>query len=410
MKVLILTSSSSWGGTEVHTLALATTLADRGHAVNILSLGHEPPWEAGRARHAGVTLSRLALPGPLRKLGFWTWRGLLGRFAADVAIFPKGHVNCGSFALDLAARRRFGRYLTIEHLLGPPLGVRVGGSHFFGMIPGLGLWWYRQWLHYHTRGLGPRRVICVSEAVKARLTQEYRWPARKVLTVRNGIDTSRFWPDARLRAATRRRWGLAEDALVCGVVSRLAPEKGCEVALASFAKLMGEAGRRSHLVFVGEGPMAPELRQAVEQQGLQDRVIFAGRTDRPWEAYPAVDVLLMPSRVEGLPLGLLEAMACGCCPVAMGVGGIPEVITEPALGWLVAPDDAEGFVASLREALGAGAEKRSAIGRKARAHVQANFNADVQFAALASVIEKEGHAYISSHLHVESDCPVAADA
>jgi len=320
-----------------------------------------------------------------------TWRRLVNRFDGDVAIFPKGHVNCGSLALDLAARWRFGCYLTIEHLLGPPLGTRVGGSHLFGMVPGLGLWWYRQWLRYHGRGRGPRKVICVSEAVKARLIDDYRWPAHKTLVVRNGVDTARFRPDARLRAAVRRRWGIAEDALVCGMVGRLAPEKGCDVALEAFAQLAAEAvGRDLHLVFVGDGPMASDLRQLVEQYGLESRALFTGRTERPWEAYPAVDVLLMPSRVEGLPLGLLEAMACGCCPVAMDVGGIREVITEPSLGWLVGAGDNEGFIVSLRAALGASADQHAALARKARAHVQAHFNADEQFAALASIIENEG--------------------
>ena len=390
MKVLLLTSSSNWGGTEIHTLALATTLGQRGHDVYILALGHEAFRHTPSTRESGVTLSQLFLPAPVRELGFWTWRRLLTRYAADIAVFPKGHVKCGSLALDLAVRWRFPSYLTIEHLLAPDLGQRVGGSHFFGMIPGLGLWWYREWLRYYARGLGPRRVICVSEAVRTRLTQEYHWPASKLQVVRNGIDTTRFRPDARARSASRRQWGISEDALVCGVVGRLAPEKGCEIALECFKNVAAEVGRSDlQLVFVGDGPMAEELRHTAQQKALQERVTFAGRTDRPWEIYPAVDVLLMPSRVEGLPLGLLEAMACGCCPIAMGVGGIPEVITDAQLGWLVAAGDKAAFAAALRHAVSAETEQRSAMGGKARAHVQEHFNAQVQFPLLASLIEEE---------------------
>ncbi len=390
MKVLLLTSSSNWGGTEIHTLGLASTLVQRGHDVHVLALGHEAFRNTPFAREGGFTLSQLFLPGPLRELGFWTWRRLLKRYVADIAIFPKGHVKCGSLALDLAARRRFPSYLTIEHLQAPDLGKRVGGSHFFGMIPGLGLWWYREWLRYHARGRGPRRVICVSEAVRARLTQHYRWPARKLQVVHNGIDTTRFRPDARARSASRRLWGVDDDAIVCGLIGRLAPEKGCEIALDAFQKVSAELDRPDlHLVFVGDGPMAAELSQSVQKQGLQERVSFAGRTDRPWEVYPAVDVLLMPSRVEGLPLGLLEAMACGSCPVVMGVGGIPEVITDPRLGWLVAADDKAAFTVALRDAVQATAEQRNAIGKSARAHVDEHFNARVQFPLLASIIEEE---------------------
>jgi glycosyltransferase involved in cell wall biosynthesis len=390
MKVLFLTASSSWGGTEIHTLGLAATLAQRGHDVQLLSLGHEAFRQTPFPRENGVTHAQLFLPGPLRELGFWTWRRLLKRLDADIAVFPKGHVKSGSGALDFAARWRFPSYLTIEHLLAPALGERLGGRHLFGLIRGLGLWWYREWVRYHARGRGPRKVVCVSEAVRSRLTQEYRWPARKVRVVRNGIDTTRFRPDARARGSSRRAWGIAEDSLVCGVVSRLAPEKGCDVALDTFQRVAADLGRADlHLVFVGEGPMATDLQRTVEQQGLQDRVRFVGRTDRPWEIYPAVDVLLMPSRVEGLPLGLLEAMACGCCPVAMGVGGIPEVVSDPALGWLVPAGDFDAFTAAVRKALTSGAEQRATLGKKARAHVQEHFNAQVQFALLASIIEQE---------------------
>jgi glycosyltransferase involved in cell wall biosynthesis len=399
MKVLLLTSSSNWGGTEIHTLALATTLAQRGHDVHILALGHEAFRHTPFVRESGVTLSQLFLPGPLRELGFWTWRRLLKRYVADIAIFPKGHVKCGSLALDLAARRRFPAYLTIEHLLAPDLGKRVAGSHFFGMIPGLGLWWYLEWLRYHARGRGPRRIICVSEAVRARLTQDYRWPARKLQVVHNGIDATRFRPDLRARSASRRQWGVANDAVVCGVVGRVAPEKGCEIALEAFKNVATELGRPDlHLVFVGDGPMASELQQTVQKQGLQERVAFAGRTDRPWEIYPAVDVLLMPSRVEGLPLGLLEAMACGSCPVAMGVGGIPEVITDPRLGWLIAAGDKVAFTVAVRDAVRATTEQRTAIGKRARAHVQEHFNAQVQFPLLASIIEEAAESRRSQHV------------
>jgi glycosyltransferase involved in cell wall biosynthesis len=392
MKVLILDASAGWGGTEVHTLALAATLAGRGHTVQIVSLGHDTDREVPPEMACRVAFSRLTLPDALNNLGFWTWRRLLGRYEADLALFPKGHVTSGSLALDLAARWCFGRYLTIEHLIGPPLDPLVRGSHCFGVVPGLGLWWYRQWLRFYVRSVGPRKVICVSEAVRNRLTEDYGFPARKVLTFRNGIDTTRFRPaDAAERATLRRRWGIADNALVCGMVGRLASAKGCDVALESFRRLVAEDRMRAlRLVLVGDGPMEAELRRTVAQNGLQNVVVFAGRTERPWEVYRALDVLLMPSRVEGLPLGLLEAMASGCCSVAMGVGGIPEVLSEPGLGWLVTPGDGEAFMASVRAALQAGSEKRVQIGSSARAHVQAHFRADVQFAALAAFLEEEG--------------------
>jgi glycosyltransferase involved in cell wall biosynthesis len=82
-------------------------------------------------------------------------------------------------------------------------------------------------------------------------------------------------------------------------------------------------------------------------------------------------------------------MAAGCCPVAMGVGGIPEVLGHPALGWLIAPGDSDAFAAAMRAALTTTAADRLSMGKKLRAHIQEHFNAQVQFSLLASLLEHE---------------------
>jgi L-malate glycosyltransferase len=120
---------------------------------------------------------------------------------------------------------------------------------------------------------------------------------------------------------------------------------------------------------------------------LQDRVKFAGFTEKPWEVYPAFDVFIMPSRTEGLPLALLEAMACGCPSIAMGVGGIPEIITEKGLGWIVQPGDRVGFLAAMRGAVESDPGERGRMGWRAREHVVRHFNAKEQFFKLTELIE-----------------------
>jgi glycosyltransferase involved in cell wall biosynthesis len=130
------------------------------------------------------------------------------------------------------------------------------------------------------------------------------------------------------------------------------------------------------------------LEQAARAAGLGERVVFAGFSARPWEAYPGLDVFLLPTHDEALSLALLEAMSSGCCPVAMGVGGVPEVLSDPATGWLVPAADRARFVAAMEAALGLDDEERAALGRAARAHVVARFDAQRQYAALADVIEE----------------------
>ena len=86
----------------------------------------------------------------------------------EVCLFPKGELSTGSWPLDLAMRLAFSRYLTIEHKASLPPPKRSTRRHLGGLIPGLGLWWYRERLTSALRGLWPHRVVCVSNAVEQR--------------------------------------------------------------------------------------------------------------------------------------------------------------------------------------------------------------------------------------------------
>jgi glycosyltransferase involved in cell wall biosynthesis len=142
------------------------------------------------------------------------------------------------------------------------------------------------------------------------------------------------------------------------------------------------------LVLVGDGAERAALEQKARLLSCREQVIFPGFTDRPWEAYSGLDVFVLPSRDEALPLALLEAMACGCCPVAMAVGGVGEVLSNPRLGWLVPAADRTGFLTAMQAAVALPDPARAEMGGRARQHVVSKFNAQRQFAALADVIER----------------------
>jgi glycosyltransferase involved in cell wall biosynthesis len=236
--------------------------------------------------------------------------------------------------------------------------------------------------------VGPKVIVCVSHAVRRRLVEDYRFPGRKVITVWNGIDVERFRRDASAATAWRARWNIPLGALVFGAVGRLAPMKGYDIALAAFQDLLRCLPDRDvRLVIVGDGPGGQALRELASSVVPGDRIVFSPFSDRPWESLSALDVFVMPSRNEGLPLALLEAMACGCCAVASDVGGIPEVLSRPELGWMVPAEDARAFAAALIECSGRTPAERAAMGALAREHVVRNFNAHVQFDALAEVVE-----------------------
>jgi glycosyltransferase involved in cell wall biosynthesis len=222
------------------------------------------------------------------------------------------------------------------------------------------------------------------------LAESHGFSPWKVTTIQNGIDPSRFQYSGTARRALRDAWKIPQDAIVFGSLGRFHPHKGYDVALETFHKhVCCLPERDTHFVLLGTGPMRETLERIVQDNGLQKRVTLLGFTDRPWEAYSAIDIFVMSSSYEGLPLGLLEAMACGCCPIAMAARGIPEVLTDAKFGWLIKHGDHSAFLAAMKAAVQTSPEARREMGRKAREHIVNNFNSQVQIPALVKLIETE---------------------
>jgi glycosyltransferase involved in cell wall biosynthesis len=390
MRVAVLSLTSDWGGAEVHTAALARTLAARGHAVTILELGPPVYRRAAFPAEAAIAVRSLRLPAPVATLGLRDWRRLLRGLEADLCLCPKGTLDTGSWRLDLAARRAFPRFVTVEHLTGDPMPPRSRRAHLGGLVPGIGLWWFRLLARRCLRGLGPHRVVCVSEAVRRRLVEAYRFPPRKLTTVHNGIDPERYRPAPEARRAFRAAHGIPFEAVVFGCVGRLSVQKAYHLAVAAFARVpAGPADPDTRLVLVGEGRLRAELARQAQEAGLGDRVRILDFTDRPWEACAAFDCFVLPSLNEGLPLALLEAMACGCCPIATRVGGVPEILPGDTLGWVVPPGDAAALREAMRQAAALPADDRRTLAARARERVVTHFNAQTQYARLAELLERE---------------------
>lgn len=389
MRIQLLTSAAEWGGTEMHTLQLAQTLGDRGHDVTIVELARPAYERAAEAAGLRAKIVRSANPRNGARRGCVGWWRTLRQFDGDVCVLVKGFIEVGTWQLDLAARLRFPRYVTIEHLTGvmPP---RTTGRHVWGMVPGVGLWWYRTIVARAARGWWPERIVCVSDSVRNELATRYRFSPDKLVTIPNGVNVDRFQRDRAAGRSLRRTWRIPEDAFVFGAVGRLSGMKRFQHALDAFARVCQATRRDVRFVLAGTGPLREALEDQVLRAGISHLVTFPGYTDRPEQVYSALDVFVMPSRNEGLPLALLEAMGCECCPVAASVGGVPEVLDDPSLGWLVPAEDDERFFGAMQAAAGLAASDLAAMGVRARARVVERFDARTQFAAIADVIEQPG--------------------
>ncbi len=179
------------------------------------------------------------------------------------------------------------------------------------------------------------RFVAVSEQTARDLVVHERISPKKVITIPNGVEGSRF--DITFdHGAKRRELGLPGNGLLVGTVGRLSEEKGLEHLLVAMAAVV-RALPTAMLVLVGSGLLETELREKAAALGIDNHVCFLGeRSDIP-EVMPLFDVYVISSVREGLPMALLEALAASRAVVATRVGGIPNVIDHEETGILVPP-------------------------------------------------------------------------
>jgi glycosyltransferase involved in cell wall biosynthesis len=216
-----------------------------------------------------------------------------------------------------------------------------------------------------------QQVIAVSGDVADSVTRHAgaRVPVKVIL---NGINVEHF---SRLRAdaaPVRRAFDIPSDAPIVGTVAVFRVQKNLPDWLEA-ARRLRERYSGMHFLIVGDGPLREQLVGHARELGLQDVVHFAGLQNdvRPYLA--AMDLYMMSSVFEGLPVALLEAMAMECPIVSTAVGGVPEVVRDGYNGLLVPPRDPAQLARVAGDALVCPAELRK-YGELARRTVEARFS------------------------------------
>ena len=216
----------------------------------------------------------------------------------------------------------------------------------------------------------------------------YGMPADRILEVPNGIDLDRFRPaDAGQRHALRARLSLPDGRPVVMFVGFFSRDKQPRVLFDAWLQLTKDRGIETTLVFVGATKSAyfevddligDEMRRDAEAAGLSDRLIFTGSTHHVEDYFRAADLFVLPSKREGLPVALLEAMACGVPSVASRLPGSTETIIDDGVnGLLVPPGDHEALAGAMAAVLG-DPPLAAALSAAARATVERRFaNTDI---------------------------------
>ena len=165
-----------------------------------------------------------------------------------------------------------------------------------------------------------RAIVVNCEFVQRHLQLDEGVPAERIRLCYNGVDLETFRPAKK-----------KHECVTIGVVCALRPEKDLGTLIEAFARVRRPGLK---LTIVGSGSMLEQLLTHAESRGLARDCIFAPATADAAECMRAIDIFVLPSRSEALSNSLLEAMACGCCPVASRVGGNFELVRHGENGMM----------------------------------------------------------------------------
>ena len=189
-------------------------------------------------------------------------------------------------------------------------------------------------------------TIPVSQANKQLLVQDYRVHPYRLKLILNGIDVNRFSFSESGRRAIRQSLGIGPEQTLVGTVARFNFQKGHQYTVDAIPAIL-KSCPQTRFLFIGEGPTQARLADRVSRLGLEPYVIFAGAREDIPEILSALDIFLLTSLYEGLPLSILEAMAVGLPVVATSVSGTPEAVADEHTGLLIPPADSQAVASAV---------------------------------------------------------------
>jgi glycosyltransferase involved in cell wall biosynthesis len=283
-------------------------------------------------------------------------------------------------AMLLGIRRRF----AIQHLSLPPLPPPVLGKSPVDRLRRLIGKDARYLLGFRVSGYFCSRTICVSNAVRDELVNTLRFPSRKTITVHNGVSTSTFVPSKANGAALRARLGVGPEEFLLVCAARLAKVKGIDILLQAVSQVIRQ-GISCKCIIVGDGPLQEILLQQAQSLGLAGRVFFEGfqKDVRPY--LQAGSAFILTSHLEGLPLSVLEAMACGLPCIVTNVGGSAEAVIDRVVGLVIPPASVDAAAEAILY-LATHPHERGRMGSRARETACHAFDIDERMSELRELI------------------------
>ncbi len=362
LRLVFIPHSPHFGGAEKHLIELVGALSSCHDCViwfDPTDFYTEPLKEQSRVR----VVSRPYRINHRTLLRFWRD---LRRLKPNVVVFVKGIADIYPWSAYVAARAVGAmRVIAIEQLIADPPPVEVRMRGWKGVLRTFCGWRARYMWGKRLQGHLVHTTVAVSEAVKQRLITGYHYPAEAVVTIYNGVDLSKFKTCRGLQDG-----GMQGVTMVC--VARLSPVKRIDLLLESLARLS------LHPIpwtcrFIGGGPEEEELRKKARALGLENRVEFTGHVQDIRPYLERAHFAVLSSEKEGLPLSLIEVMACGLPCVVTDVGGNREIVIQGRTGLLVEFGSPERLAEAIRFMIDS-PEERKRLGEEAKRFVQERFD------------------------------------
>ncbi|MEZ4330516.1 MAG: glycosyltransferase [Myxococcota bacterium] len=354
LRVVLALESSGPGGAENMVVQLATALRALGHDPIVATM--RPGWMTDRAESAGLPV----WIEPQRPGLDLRW---IGRLAAKlrrerIDVFHSHEFAMNVFGGAAAVLARVRAVSTIH------------GKHWIADRQ-------RRAIAYRVLDRVGVGVVAVSQDLASYLADGLGLGRSRIEVIHNGIPI----PDASTtdREAVRRSLGLPAEGPLLLAVGNLYAVKDHANLLCALARLPG-----ARVAIAGRGEEEANLRRLMKDLAIESRVHLLGLRDDVVRLLAAADVFVQPSRSEGLPLAVLEAMAAGLPVVATRVGGMAEAIAEEETGLLVPPGDSERLADALGRLLESTALRRR-MGDSARRRAVSEFSVETmarRYAAL----------------------------
>jgi glycosyltransferase involved in cell wall biosynthesis len=181
-------------------------------------------------------------------------------------------------------------------------------------------------------------IVTVSDELKAELVKR-GVSGNKVMTIHNGVSVEKFKVGAD-QGELKREFGFPAHYKVVGTVGRLSPEKGLDIFIRAAGSVLKEFPETAFLI-VGDGPMKESLSKLIGTMGIGKNVILTGLRNDVERIYSVLDIFVLSSLNEGLPMVLLEAMAARRPVISTRVGAIAEVVLHGETGLLIQNADSQ---------------------------------------------------------------------